>query len=202
MRFDGSLPRVEAEQWMTLLEAHAESLRRTSLEARDPVEGVPSPERRHADALVAMVRAHQVGRQAPASGGDRPRVLVRLDYEQLLRGAAGAGLIADGERLSAGELRRLCCDAGLVPAVLGGPSEVLDVGREHRLVTPALRTALVARDGGCAFPSRQARPAVCEAHHITPWWAGGPTALSNCLAHAPLAGLEQSGQGKPPKHPP
>lgn len=181
VRFDGSLPRVEAEQWMTLLDAHAESLRRTALEVRDPLEGMPSPEQRRADALVAMVRAHQVGRQAPASGGDRPRVLVRLDYERLLRGAALAGLIADGERLSAGELRRLCCDAGLVPAVLGGPSEVLDVGREHRLVTPALRAALVARDGGCAFPSCQARPAVCEAHHITPWWAGGPTALSNLV---------------------
>lgn len=181
VRFDGSLPRVEGEAWMALLDAHAESLRRSAIEERDPLATSLTPEQRRADALVAMIRQHQVTRQAPSSGGDRPRVVVTLEYENLRRAAAGAGLLADGVELSAGELRRLCCDAGLLPAVLGGRSEVLDVGREARLVTPALRAGLALRDAGCAFPGCHTRSAVTEAHHIRPWWDGGSTALANLV---------------------
>ncbi len=95
------------------------------------------------------------------------------------------GLIGQGEPLSAGDLRRLCCDADLLPAVLGGPSTVLDVGRDNRLVTPELRAALVLRDGGCVFPGCNARPSECEAHHIIPWWRGGVTALWNLVLVVP-----------------
>ena len=181
VRFDGSLPQVEAESWMAMLDAHAESHRRNAIEARDPLAPGLTPEQRRADALIAMIGRHQVTKQAPASGGDRPRVLVKLSYAQLRRDAAGAGLISDDSELSAGELRRICCDAELIPAVLGGASEILDVGRAHRLVTPAIRTALTLRDGGCAFPGCQTRPAVCEAHHIRPWWDGGETSLTNLV---------------------
>lgn len=128
-----------------------------------------------------MIRAHRTTREAPGSGGDRPRVVVTVSYHELRARAAGAGLISDGQPLSAGELRRLCCDAGLLPVVLGGQSEVLDVGREHRLVTPAIRAALVLRDRGCAFPGCHARPSACDAHHIVPWWDNGPTAVSNLI---------------------
>lgn len=181
VRFDGSLPRVDAEAWLALLDAHAESQRRTALEERDPLAQSLTPEQRRADALIGMIRQHSVTRQAPSSGGDRPRVHVLLDYDRLLRDAAGAGLIAEDEQLSAGELRRLCCDAELLPAVLNGRSEVLDVGRASRLVTPAIRAALTVRDRGCVFPGCQARPAVCEAHHIKPWWAGGTTSTTNLV---------------------
>ncbi len=181
VRFNGSLPRVEAEAWMALLDAHAESSRRCVQEERDPLAPTLTPEQRRADALIAMIHQHQVTQQAPSSGGDRPRVIVKLDYAMLLAEAAGAGLIADDQQISAGELRRLCCDAGIIPAVLGGPSEILDVGRERRLVTPAIHTALVLRDGGCVFPSCAARPGVCEAHHVVPWRLGGTTALSDLV---------------------
>lgn len=181
VRFDGSLPRIEAESWMALLDAHAESQRRNAIEARDPLSPTLTPEQRRADALIAMIGRHQLTKQAPISGGGRPRVLVKLSYEQLQRDAAGAGLIGDDSELSAGELRRLCCDAELIPVVLGGTSEVLDVGRAHRLVTPPIRTALTLRDGGCAFPGCQTRPAVCEAHHLKPWWDGGETVISNLV---------------------
>jgi len=180
VRFDGSLPRLEGEAWIALLDAHAESLRRCALEERDPLADSLTPEQRRADALIAMVRQHQVTRQAPSSGGDRPRVVVTIDYVKLRNEAAGAGLIGD-EPISAGALRRLCCDAGILPAVLGGSSQILDIGRETRVIPPAIRAALVVRDGGCAFPTCHARAAVCEAHHIVPWWAGGVTAVSNLV---------------------
>ena len=179
--FRGSLPLVDAEAWLAILDAHAESQRRNALEERDPLAVPVSPQQRRADALMAMVHAHQQAATAPAVGGDRPRVVVTLDYDKLHSQASAAGLIGDGEHLSGGELRRLCCDADLLPAVLGGPSEVLDVGRGSRLVTPAIRAALTVRDQGCAFPRCHARPAVCEAHHLTPWWDGGATALHNLV---------------------
>ncbi len=177
VRFDGSLPRIEAEQWLALLDAQGEALRRTAIEARDPLTSPPAPEQRRADALIALIRA--AGQTRPVPGLGTPTVIVKLDYHRLQEQAAGAGLIGDDQQLSAGELRRICCDAHLVPAVLGTASEPLDVGRDARLVTRAIRTGLIARDGGCTFPGCNTPPSRCEAHHITPWWNGGATALSN-----------------------
>ena len=90
--------------------------------------------------------------------------------------------LANGHRLTAGELRQYACDAGILPVILGGPSGVLDVGTEHRLVTPPIRKALHARDRGCIFPGCNRPAADCDAHHITPWQRGGDTSLANlCL---------------------
>lgn len=177
--FSGSLPQLAGEAFITFVDSYAESRRRNVVEERDPAVGPRTPAQRRADGLLDLIAAHERGRQAPPSGGDRPRVMVVLDYEYLRRTAAGAGLIADGQPISAGDLRRVCCDADLVPAVLAGPSEILDVGRERRLVTPPIRSALALRDQGCVFPGCQTRAAACEAHHLEPWWAGGVTALSN-----------------------
>ncbi len=177
--FSGSLPRVAGEAFITLVDSYAESRRRSAVEERDPAAALRTSAQRRADALLDLIAAHQAERRAPSTGGDRPRVMVTLNYDRLRSAAVGAGIIAEDELISAGELRRLCCDADLVPAVLGGASETLDVGREHRLVTRGIRTALVLRDGGCVFPGCSTRPAVCEAHHLTPWWDGGETALSN-----------------------
>jgi len=185
VRFDGSLPRLAAEAWIAQLDGMAEQTRRTLLERRDRLAETLTPEQRRADALIALIQAGGKGKES--WGG---RVLVQLDYAQLLSGAAGAGLVGDGQQLPAGELRRICCDAELIPVVLGSNSEVLDVGRAVRLVTPAIRTALLVRDRGCVFPGCDAPASRCEAHHVVPWWAGGLTALSNlallCHTHHPL----------------
>ena len=89
--------------------------------------------------------------------------------------------------LDAGTLRRLACDADLIPAVLGTESEPLDVGRARRLFTGALRTAIIHRDQGCTFPGCDRPPDWCDAHHVIPWWAGGETSLTNaallCARH-------------------
>jgi hypothetical protein len=179
LRFEGSLPRVEGERFVSLLNAHSEHLRRTALEARDPLAEHTSPEQRRADALIALLSS--VEKSKPVAGLGGARVVVTLDHQRLRDDAAHAGLLGDDQPLSAGELRRLCCDAEIVPVVLGGPSEVLDVGRAKRLVTDVIRTALTVRDGGCAFPGCDVRPELCEAHHIVPWWANGPTSLENLV---------------------
>ena len=96
-----------------------------------------------------------------------------------------AGLFPDGTELTPGELRRILCDAEIMPAVLGSASEVLDLGRSERLVTPALRRALSLRDGGCIFPGCEVPDVSCEAHHIIPWWNHGPTSLWNLVLLCP-----------------
>jgi len=75
-----------------------------------------------------------------------------------------------------------------LPPILGGaPSQPLDVGRTTRVVTPAQRSALAVRDGGCVFPDCARPLAWCEAHHRWHWLDGGPTDLANlallCRAH-------------------
>jgi len=91
------------------------------------------------------------------------------------------GTLADGRKVTPETLRRMACDAELTPVVLGGHGEVLDVGRAHRLVTPAIRKALHIRDRGCCFPGCDRPAAWTEAHHRIHWVDGGVTSLDTCL---------------------
>ena len=111
-------------------------------------------------------------------------VLVHLDHQHLLDGLASAGLDT-GVRLSAGAARRLACNAGIIPAVLGTRSEPLDLGRESRLHTVAQRRALAVRHDTCATEGCERPFAWCDVHHPHPWAAGGPTDLANGV---PLCG--------------
>ena len=98
---------------------------------------------------------------------------------ELIGSSARVWLLDSGGTLSAAELRRLACDAGITPLVLGGPSEVLDYGRTRRSFPQAPRRALVVRDRGCIAPGCDRAPADCDAHHQTEWDSGGPTDLDN-----------------------
>ena len=94
----------------------------------------------------------------------------------------GAGHSVFGGPISARVVRKMACDADIIPIVLGGHGEILDVGRARRLFGVAQRRALVARDKGCAFPSCTIPAVWTEAHHVTPWMDGGRTDISNgCL---------------------
>nr|MDT0663331.1 DUF222 domain-containing protein [Micromonospora sp. DSM 115978] len=116
----------------------------------------------------------------PASGGDRPHLVVTVDFDNLVR-QVGAGTLDTGARLTPAVVRRLACDAAVLPAVLGGNGQVLDVGRQRRLFTGPLRRALVLRDGGCAFPGCDRPPRWCDGHHIIAWHHGGHTTLNNAV---------------------
>ncbi|MHA7281344.1 HNH endonuclease signature motif containing protein [Arthrobacter sp. TMS2-4] len=94
-------------------------------------------------------------------------------------GGSGTGRAVFSEQLSARAIRRIACDADLIPLVLGGKGQVLDIGRAGRLFPPHLRRALVARDRGCAFPDCTVPASWCEAHHLTPWSRGGGTSIDN-----------------------
>lgn len=177
----GKLPVLAAQALIVQIDAIVARDRRAALDALDPLAEEVTPAMRRADALVELAAAAALHQDAPAHGGDRPRIVVTVPLERLTDLATSGDLIGPGERVAAGDLRQLCCDADLVPVVLGGRSEALDVGREHRLVTAPIRTALTIRDRGCVFPGCDRPPAACHAHHLVPWQSGGATSLDNLV---------------------
>jgi hypothetical protein len=75
----------------------------------------------------------------------------------------------------------MACDAAVVPMLLNGRSQPLDVGRSRRSVPGPLRRALLARDRGCAFPGCDRNARWAAAHHIRHWAYFGPTELDNLV---------------------
>jgi hypothetical protein len=121
----------------------------------------------------------------PGRGGNGCEVIVKLDLDALLSGLGSAGLDG-GVAVTAGVARRLACNAGLVPAVLGGESVPLDLGRSRRLHSRHQRRALAILHDTCAVAGCQRPFAWCEIHHHRLSWAhGGRTDLANGL---PLCG--------------
>lgn len=147
-----------------------------------------SAAQRRADALVEMADRHLAGGDLPQTGGERPHVNVVIPFETLLQrtGARGADLDWVGP-ITADTARRLACDAGLARIITIGDSEPLDLGRRTRVVSPALRRALLVRDQHCVFPGCDRPWWWCDGHHLQHWANGGETSLTNlallCRAH-------------------
>src|SRR3954471_9241534 len=106
---------------------------------------------RQGDALVDLLDLASRSQDLPVEAGEPPHVTVPLDYQTLVSGI-GTATLGDATVISAGEARRIACAAGVIPMVLGERSEILDIGRMSRRLTPHLRRMLRLRDGGCAFP--------------------------------------------------
>jgi len=200
---------------------------------------VPISGSRAARTQVVLHVDLDVLRGEPAAGiGSHGETHVGLERSELV----------DGVRVTAETSRRLSCDASVVPLFLapagdgGGDSEgnghsaagsgaasgrrIVDIGHMKRTVSPALRRALDARDGGCRFPGCGCRFA--EAHHVVHWSVGGETSLENCILlcrhhhrlvheggwtmvyngtgnptfHDPLGGTHYSGRFRAPVLPP
>jgi hypothetical protein len=119
-------------------------------------------------------------KRLPLHGGDATTLMVTIDHDRL-RDGLGTALVGDTP-ITAGEARRLACTANLLPAVLGGDSEILDLGRARRLFSPAQRKAMAIRDVTCRAEGCDIPAAWCEAHHATaPWTDGGHTDLADGL---------------------
>jgi hypothetical protein len=148
-----------------------------------PAPGVPDPrpiEQRQGDAFAAVVHLAVTAGDAPVHGGIKPHLNVILDHTILTKGL-GTATLDCGTAINAHAIRTLACDANLIPMVLNTEGVPLDVGREHRQVTKEQRTALVARDRGCAFPGCHLPARWTDAHHIHHWMDGGRTDLANMV---------------------
>jgi hypothetical protein len=116
--------------------------------------------------------------------------MATIDYRDLLErlGGAEAGVAGSGPRsgtlqftgpVTATTVRKIACDADIIPVLLGGEGRVLDIGRASRVFPLHIRKAITARDGGCAFPQCTVPASWCEAHHISYWSRGGTTGTEN-----------------------
>ncbi|MFF2030696.1 HNH endonuclease signature motif containing protein, partial [Arthrobacter sp. NPDC058192] len=99
-------------------------------------------------------------------------------------GPAGRALEHTGSLLftgpvTAGTVRKIACDADIIPVLLGSEGRILDIGRASRIFPPHQRKALTALDRGCSFPGCTIPAPWCEAHHITYWSRGGGTSTDN-----------------------
>jgi hypothetical protein len=130
-----------------------------------------------ADALVGLITG------ARSLDQRVPEVSVLIDLDTLTSGLHGQTVCetADGNPLPPETVRRLCCDANIVPVVLGGSGEVLDVGREQRLANRAQRRALRAMYRSCAYPGCPVRVEACRIHHVHWWDHNGRTDLHNLV---------------------
>jgi len=130
-----------------------------------------------ADTVVDLITG------ARATEQRSPEVSVLIDIETLRNGLHDDTVseTSDGVPLPPDVIRRMACDADILPIVLGGDSEVLDVGREKRLATRRQRTALKNMYSTCGFPGCTMTFDACKIHHVTPWEHGGTTNLDNLL---------------------
>jgi hypothetical protein len=150
--------------------------------ARSGPEDERTTNQSRADALVTLAAMALSAGTLPDHGGDRPQVIVTIPYTELRDGiAAGQFPTAtlNGQPLTPSAARRIACDAGIIPAVLGTDSEILDLGRSRRIFGRAQRRAAALRDKGCVFPRCQAPLIRCQLHHVEFWELSGPTDLNN-----------------------
>jgi hypothetical protein len=141
--------------------------------AKGPLgERLPTVERLGA-AFAEYVRRYPAGK-LPQAGGLNATVVVLISLETLLGGIESAKLDT-GEHISADLARRIACEAGIIPAVLGGRSEVLDLGRSRRFHSRAQRIKATIEQGGCIEEGCDAPPAFTQMHHPTKFSDGGGT---------------------------
>ena len=154
----------------------------------DPFTRLPYP-KRMGQAFIQLLESADP-RRLPIRGGDATTVVVTVPLASLKAelGTAdllGSGLVpgdeVTGDLITAAQARRLACTAKIVPAVLGGDSVPLDLGRARRLFSPGQRKALLIRDKTCRAEGCDVPGTWCDAHHLDPWSAGGRTDLDNAV---------------------
>ena len=159
--------------------------------ALTPLTGKAGPEdartggQRMADALVTVAEVAMAAGGLPEHGGELPQVIVTINYAQLkaeidartdrLADALTGPVTMNGLEITPNTARMIACDAQIIPAVLGGDSEVLDLGRKTRIWSAAQRRALRLEDKGCRWPGCQAPLERCRIHHLIFWALFGRT---------------------------
>jgi Domain of unknown function (DUF222) len=159
------------------LQAALESI----VQANRPKGDLRTRAQQQGDALVQLVDNELASGRLPTLRTVKPHVIVRVDLADLADPATGPG-VADlgfGATISAARARWAACDASISRIVLGPDGAILDLGRDHRVVTPQLRRAAEHRDRHCVFAGCEAPSYWCDVHHLLHWIDGGETSLEN-----------------------
>ncbi len=149
---------------------------------------------RRADGLAAMAETYLEKGPARSSSADRYQVVLHVikgsdPFFQSEDNVARplplekmdpTPLLEDGPRVTAVTSRRICCDTSISALVEDEKGEPLSIGRKSRIIPPAMRRALKARDKICRFPGCTHRYRI-DGHHIKHWANGGETSLDNLV---------------------
>ena len=146
--------------------ALANPARHTEAELRDESGDWKPLRRRLGEAFVEYVERYPV-EATPQTAGVNATLVVTMTLEQLVADQATA-MLDDGSRMSAGQARRLACEAGIIPVVLGtevpaaGPGShgaVVQQAPAHRSRPPRRRLHRPrVRDLGVRLPRPPRRP--------------------------------------------
>ncbi|MCY4532838.1 MAG: DUF222 domain-containing protein, partial [Gammaproteobacteria bacterium] len=102
---------------------------------------------RQADALVAVARGYLSGNSGEKRAkSNNYQVIVHVDAAALQDKGGKSDLPVES-------VRRITCDSDLVKVTKDAKGNLLNLGRKHRVVSPQLKRALLARDKCCTYPS-------------------------------------------------
>ena len=148
----------------------------------------PTDDRKHghlaALALVALVDGSALSSSSPNS---RAEVSVVIDLHTLTHGLHDKSVIHTGHdvELPIETIRRMACEAEIIPIVLDSKGVVLDIGRASRLATRYQRKALEVMYPTCAIEYCNIPNAQCQPHHIRYWRDDGTTDMHNLIPLCP-----------------
>ncbi len=174
---DGSVVmkvKMPAERGELVLKALEKMMDEDFREESGKVEGEErlTAKTRRADALLHIAESYLNGSNASGSAADR--------YQVFIHKTAHSQEMQHGPHVSAETCRRVTCDCSTANVVEDEHGEPLSIGRRSRTIPPAIKRALVVRDGGCRFPGcTNCRYVV--GHHIQHWSDGGGTSLDNLV---------------------
>ena len=159
-------------------------------------ETCPTDDRKHghlnALAFLELIDAASLG--APLTAGAmissphaRAEVSVVIDLHTLRSGLHEQSVIRTGHEaeLPLETIRRMACEAEIIPVVLNSKGVVIDIGRASRLATRYQRKAIETMYSHCAIPDCKVPIAQCQPHHISYWRDDGPTDMNNLVPLCP-----------------
>jgi hypothetical protein len=179
------MPLLSGKKLQRMLESLTNPGRPDPIPTHDPETGIKvAAEERRGHALAELLDRYPVER-LPKLGGSAPTVVVMMDLETLVGGLKVAQLDT-GHAISPGLARRLAAQAGVIPAVLGSDSEILDLGGKVRFHKKKQRLAMLVQQHGTCAVDTCTRPAFgADGAHLQAWSEGGPTDLINSALLCP-----------------
>jgi hypothetical protein len=172
-----AIPTLPGDMLLTSLNALASPRRPDAYDRKDEAGKAKPSSVLLGQALAEYVERYPTDR-LPHTGGVSTTLIVNIDAETLIGGLKAADLLT-GHSISPGQARRLACEAGILPQVLGGKSHLLDYGRTKRFHTTGQRKVIQARDRTCRADGCDIPATWCHVHHRTLWSQGGSTSVQD-----------------------
>jgi hypothetical protein len=164
-------------------ESGARLFRAIDAETRALAAG-PGNDERSRSQLAAQALVDLATSASRARRPARAELLALVDLATITDGLRENSIceLDDGTIVPVETMRRIACDAHIIPVVLNGEGLPLDVGRSRRLATDDQRRALRAIYRTCGIGDCDVPFDRCEIHHLREWTADqGETNLDSLI---------------------